>query len=273
MFTSKHKFLSKTKKTINKFLSFNKKYQLKTYKNQPRYIEAHKIKAKCNFFEKAEVEKDFKLKEENFALKSENLIKQQSLEKSALAQKMNSEYEEMGKVKQTEIDKIINKFKNKKFDLETKQGKEKNMLQNENLLKANIFNSNLFNYNFSNSSNNEKINSINKSLTNKQPVSVNKFNSVNDLKLKDNGDYQKKLEFKGQSNNAFVGNNKRASKNNLSSVSSANYAGNINNKQIDNSEANKSQKMFNYSGAANVNLKMKIGSSKNNLQYASSALN
>jgi hypothetical protein len=130
--------------------------------------------------EKAEIEKHMKIKNDNFDLKSENLIRQQSLEKSALTQKMNSEYDEMAKIKQVEIDRILNKYKNKKFDLETKQGKEKNMHEKENLLKANIFNANLVNFsNFDNS------NFINKSM--KKPASTNRFNSITDVKLKDIG--------------------------------------------------------------------------------------
>jgi len=141
-----------------------------------RYVEAHTIKVKCDGMEKGEIEKHMNIKDDNFDLKSENLIRQQSVEKRALAQKMNSEYDQMVKIKQVEIDKILNKYKNKKFDLETKQGKEKNMHEKENLIKANIFNANLVNF-----SNYDNSNSINKS-TNK-PASTNRFNSINDAKL------------------------------------------------------------------------------------------
>jgi len=221
-----------------------------------RYVEAHSIKVKCDAMEKSEIEKHIKLKDDNFALKSENLIKQQSLEKNALSQKMNSEYEEMAKVKQMEMDKILNKYKNKKFDLETKQGKEKNLHLNENLLKANIFNANLVN--FSNSENSEF---INKSIS--KPASAVRLNSITDVKMKDVGNYLKKPEVKGVSKNAIG--NKRPSKINLSGVTNANNGNS--DKQM--GSTNKSVKLFNYSGTAGSRPNPVSVNVNKNLQYSS----
>ena len=85
--------------------------------------------------------------------------KQQNLEKNAMEQKMNSEFDEMNKIKQVELEKIVTKYKNKKFELETKQGKEKNINDNENMLKATLFNNNLLNF-----SNIDGMMSINRSI-------------------------------------------------------------------------------------------------------------
>ena len=121
-----------------------------------------------------------KTKEENLNLKIDNLIKQQALEKKSLNQKMNTEYDEMTKIKQIELDKIVVKYKNKKFELETKQGKEKNLHENENLLKANIFSSNL-----TNNVNNETMNRSFFNKTSMKMVNLNepKSNSKRTLEV------------------------------------------------------------------------------------------
>jgi len=176
-------------------------------------------------------------------LKSENLIKQKSLEKNALTQKMNSEFDEMAKIKQIEIDKIVIKYKNKKFDLETRQGKEKNIHENENLMKANIFNSNLIN--FSNTENTH--NSMNKSLN--RPST----NLILDSKLKEINPLSK--------GTLYLSNEKKASDAYISNS-------NVSDEKKNNGYAvmNKSLKLFN---------KGKIGSIKQksdfvrNLQYSS----
>jgi len=208
-----------------------------------RYVEAHKIKQKCDNLEKIEIDKHMKFKQETFDLKSENLIKQQNLEKNALTQKMNSEYDEMEKIKQAELNKIIFKYKNKKFELETKQGKEKNLHDNENLLKANIFNSNLTNFSPS-----EIVNSMNKSYN--KASTTNRLNSLSEAKLKEIAPYSKKNELKSLN---FT--NEKSSK--------ANFDSN-NNKILNNS--NKSQKMFNTGNVASLKPKPALVKS---LQYSS----
>jgi len=195
-----------------------------------------------------------KIKDENFELKSENLIKQQSLEKSALQQKMNSEHDDMLKIKQIEIDKIVAKYKNKKFELETKQGKEKNLHENENLLKANIFNSNLINNNITNFENSV---SINKSMN---KPSVNRFNSMAETKLREiAAPYSKRIN--NISNNDLNNDKKKVSKGNFST--------NFNNsndsdKQME--KTTKSQKMFNNGAVGSL---IKKPASIKNLQYSS----
>ncbi len=218
-----------------------------------RYVEAHKIKQRCDYLEKAEIEKHLKLKEENFDLKSDNLIKQQNLEKNAFAQKINSEYDEMTKIKQVELDKIITKYKNKKFELETRQGKEKNLHENENLLKANLFNSNLIQLNLN------TVDNMNKTVNNKN--SINKLNSFSESKLKDIAPYSKRNE----KNNLDANANE---KKNFKINSSNNKTNNIecgNNQMI---LTNKSQKMFNNSISSNNNKKPNY---VKNLQYSTTA--
>lgn len=185
-------------------------------------------------------------------MKSENLIKQQSLEKNALAQKMKSEFEEMAKVKQVEIEKIATKYKNKKFDLETKQGKGKNIYDNENLLKANIFSSNLINYSNSDSI----VNSMNKSLNRS-----NKVPSISDSKMKEINPISKKIDFKGVDNFNYEKKSAEAFVSNGISSDCKNY------KKSGNFAFNKSSKKSFNNG--------RIGSSKQkpemirNLQYSS----
>ena len=185
-----------------------------------------------------------KLKNENYSLKSENLIKQQSLEKNALSQKVNSEFEEMAKVKQIEMDKIITKYKNKKFELETKQGKEKNLHDNENLLKANIFNSNLISI-----SNNETLHhSMSKSIN----KITNKTMFLSDPKLKEIAFSSKRTLSKA--NNSL--NNGSNEKNN--NVSDVNNKGN--------GTMNKTSKLLN---SGNLGLNKPKPAFVRNLQYSS----
>lgn len=196
-----------------------------------------------------------KLKEENFELKSENMIKQQNLEKSALAQKMNSEYDEMNKIKQVELEKIVTKYKNKKYELETKQGKEKNIHDNENMLKASLFNTNLVNF-----TNPDNMMSINKSV-NKSTLKMNPFSDKNLREI--SSSYGKRPETaKSKPNTIGLGSKKNATKSNIS-FNSANLKMNNNPQNI-----NKSLKLF--SNSTTVNNKERISSNgAKNLQYNS----
>lgn len=218
--------------------------------NITRYVDAHKIKERCDFLEKTEIQKHMELKENNFKLKSENLIRQQTLEKNALLQKMNAEYDEMSKIKQQELDKIIVKYKNKKFELESRQGKEKNLHDNENLLKANLFNNNLANFISS-----DNAATLNKSMN---KTFLNKNNFLLESKLKDINCYSKRsLEVK--STKLPFGNmeKKRSSVTNF----------NTNTKNAPITQLNKSLKSLNISSGA-INCKDKPAFVRN-LQYSS----
>ena len=217
-------------------------------KNKFRYVEAHQIKNRCDFLEKSEIEKHMKLKEDNFELKSENMIKQQNLEKRALAQKMNSEYDEMNKIKQVELEKIITKYKNKKYELETKQGKEKNLHGNNNMLKASLFNNNLTNLtNYDGMLSMNK--SVNKSSIKPNPLSENNLRDISALSNK------RPETAKSNNFNMGLGSKKPTGKSNISFNISKN---NIN--------TNKSLKMF----SSATNLKDKYNTiGTRNLEFSS----
>jgi len=111
-------------------------------------------------------------------LKIDNLIQRLLLEKNSYKQKLMSEYEELKKEKQVEMDKLIVKYKNKKLELDIRQKREKNLNDNDNLLKANIYSSNLTNMSMINSNNNLQNKSFNKSAIKFS------FDNVNELKNK-----------------------------------------------------------------------------------------
>jgi hypothetical protein len=66
------------------------------------------------------------------------LIHKQNLERNALKQKLDTEYEMMKKQKDEETQKLIHKYKNRKMDLELQHNQERNLSENESLLKASI---------------------------------------------------------------------------------------------------------------------------------------
>lgn len=116
--------------------------------------------------------------------KIENLYQRQLVEKNGYKQKLMSEYEEMKTAKQIEMDKLIVKYKNKKLDLEIRQKREKNLNENDNLLKANIYSSNLTNMSIINSVNNAQ----NKP-SNKSTIKFS-FENPSELKLKNSNVYR-----------------------------------------------------------------------------------
>lgn len=103
---------------------------------QERYIEAHLVKTKCDALERSESEKHNKDRGEKFRNKTDQLNQKHNLERTALKQKLDTEYDMMRKQKEDESMKISLKFKNRKMDLELQQRQEKNLTENENMLKA-----------------------------------------------------------------------------------------------------------------------------------------
>lgn len=92
------------------------KYVIKLIKF--RYDDAHYLKTKREKIERAEIDRFEKENTEKLRLKCEILTHKQNLERSALRQKLDTEFELMKKQKETELSKIILKFKNKRKDLE-----------------------------------------------------------------------------------------------------------------------------------------------------------
>jgi hypothetical protein len=86
--------------------------------------------------EKSETEKYIKERNEKIRAKSEQLGHKQYLEKSALKQKLDLEFEIARKSKEDEMSKIILKFKNKKLDLELQQKQERLLSENSNMQRA-----------------------------------------------------------------------------------------------------------------------------------------
>jgi len=64
------------------------------------------------------------------------ILKQHQNEKNALKMKIEAEYELLKKQRKTHFENLINKFKNRKFELELQQKQEKLLSENQNLMKA-----------------------------------------------------------------------------------------------------------------------------------------
>jgi hypothetical protein len=83
-----------------------------------------------------ESEKGINERNEKIRIKTEQLANRHNLERNALKQKLDTEFNNINKQKDDEIDKINLKYKNRRADLETQQRNEKILNQNENLAKA-----------------------------------------------------------------------------------------------------------------------------------------
>lgn len=64
------------------------------------------------------------------------MAQKQMLERSALKQKFDTEYDMLKNEKEEQLNKLIHKFKNKKLELEMQHKQEKLFNDNEHLLKA-----------------------------------------------------------------------------------------------------------------------------------------
>ena len=88
--------------------------------------------------ERIETDKHIKERNEKFKIKTDQLMHKQNLERNALKQKLDTEYEMMKKQKDEETQNLIHKYKNRKMDLELQHNQERNLSENESLLKASI---------------------------------------------------------------------------------------------------------------------------------------
>jgi hypothetical protein len=123
------------------FLKYSKEYldlrQIEyNMKKQEMYMEASMIKMQADMMQRNEIEKFNKEKESLIKSKMDKLMRKQSLEKSALNEKNFIEFEIMKKEKEANLDKIIQKYKNKKNDLENQHKTQRLIPTNKNLLKA-----------------------------------------------------------------------------------------------------------------------------------------
>lgn len=136
------------------------------------------MKQKVEYLQKMDERNFAKAKEEALIIKKENLIVKQNHERNVYKQRLMSDYEEMKKIKQDELDKLIVKFKNKKLELEMRQKREKNLTGNENLKMKNAYASNLTNMTIINSGGN----GMNRTMT-KTGIKFS-LENLNDIKLK-----------------------------------------------------------------------------------------
>ncbi len=85
-----------------------------------------------------------KEKTEKVKAHSMKILKQQLNEKNALKMKIEAEYELLKKQRKTVFESLINKFKNRKYELDLQQKQEKLFSENENLLRASTIKNNLY---------------------------------------------------------------------------------------------------------------------------------
>jgi hypothetical protein len=106
---------------------------------QQRFKEAQLIKKKADSLEKEDSEKWSKEKNDKVGTNSDNLRSKQLTELKALRKKLDIQNEVLRKERDTGFHTILHRFKNKKFDLEKQQKKEKTLSENENWNKASKF--------------------------------------------------------------------------------------------------------------------------------------
>jgi hypothetical protein len=103
---------------------------------QERYKEAHHIKKKVDNKERDDSERFDREKNEKVLTVTENLKAKQALEYNALRQKIETQTEVLRKDKEHGFTNLLNKFKNKKFELELQQKKALFYAGNESAEKA-----------------------------------------------------------------------------------------------------------------------------------------
>ena len=86
---------------------------------------------KIELVEKKEIENFYKAKNDEMRLKLENLAKRQQIEKIAFEKKIQAESDDYMKHRESKKEHILNKFKNKRYDLTSQQKREVIMNENE----------------------------------------------------------------------------------------------------------------------------------------------
>jgi hypothetical protein len=104
-----------------------------------RFKEASFVSKKVEVQEKIDAEKWNKEKTEKIKSQTVKTAQKHLSEKNALKKKIEVEIEALKKEKEFGIQRIVLKYKNKKFDLELQQKQEKYLSENANQLKASIF--------------------------------------------------------------------------------------------------------------------------------------
>lgn len=100
-----------------------------------RFKEASQLKRKLEELERADTDKFNKEKYEKIKSESVKTANKHMTEKTALRKKIETEFEILKKERQTNLERLLLKYKNRKGELENQQKQELNFLENENLLK------------------------------------------------------------------------------------------------------------------------------------------
>lgn len=103
---------------------------------QQRYKEAGVVQKKIENLEKGDSEKWNNNKTDKIKSQTVKTAQKHLAEKNALKKKIEVELEGMRKEKDAGLERIMHKYKNRKFDLEMQQKQEKLLSENANLLKA-----------------------------------------------------------------------------------------------------------------------------------------
>jgi hypothetical protein len=106
---------------------------------QQRFKEAQLIKKKADAYERQDAENWTKEKTDKVGTNSDNLRVKQSGELKALEKKLATQLEVLRKERDAGFHVILHRYKNKKFELEKQQKKERLLTENESLNKASKF--------------------------------------------------------------------------------------------------------------------------------------
>lgn len=109
-----------------------------------KFKEAASIKKKIDEVEKFDNDKFNKDKYDKIKSESVRTANKHMNEKASLRKKIEIEFEVLKKERQTNLEKLLLKYKNRKAELENQQKQELNFLTNENLLKKSKLNLYLF---------------------------------------------------------------------------------------------------------------------------------
>ena len=105
------------------------------------FAEASQMKKKIEEIEKADTDKFNKEKYEKIKSESVKTANKHMSEKATLKKKIEMEFEVLKKERQSNLEKLLLKYKNRKNELENQQKQEIVYLENENILKrSNFFN-------------------------------------------------------------------------------------------------------------------------------------
>jgi hypothetical protein len=125
---------------LPKNVKFSKSYlELKSQESNlvklGKFKEAASIKKKIDEVEKFDNDKFNKDKYDKIKSESVRTANKHMNEKASLRKKIEIEFEVLKKERQTNLEKLLLKYKNRKAELENQQKQELNFLTNENLLK------------------------------------------------------------------------------------------------------------------------------------------